>query len=231
MNNTAESVEPRIDPAWREALKAEFTADYFKDLKQFLKKEKKQYTVYPPGNRIFAAYDHTPFDQVKVVIIGQDPYHGPGQANGLCFSVSNGVQHPPSLANIFKELENDLGIPCPDSGNLEKWARQGVLLLNATLTVRKFAPRSHQGKGWERFTNASIKAISENKRGIVFLLWGRYAQEKKAIIDQTRHHILETPHPSPYSAHKGFFGCRHFSTANKLLRDQGKEPIDWNISE
>ncbi len=226
-----ETVSPSIEESWKKELAPEFSADYFSDLKSFLQEEKRDHTVYPPGKKIFAAYDETPFARVKVVILGQDPYHGPGQANGLCFSVSQGVKHPPSLTNIFKELGNDLQIPYPKTGDLSKWARQGVLLLNATLTVRKNAPGSHQGKGWERFTNASIKCLSQKRQGLIFMLWGRQAQKKKEIIDPTRHYILETTHPSPYSANKGFFGCRHFSTANKLLKEQNKEPIDWDPSE
>ena len=186
-----------IDASWKAILKDEFAAPYFSKLKEFLIEEKKLYNVYPPGNRIFAAFNHTPFDKVKVVIIGQDPYHGPGQANGLCFSVSDSVKKPPSLVNIFKELQTDLGIPIPQSGNLEPWADQGILLLNATLTVRANHPGSHQKKGWEQFTDAVIHKISEQKKGVVFILWGKYAQTKEALIDTNKHFILKAAHPSP----------------------------------
>ncbi len=222
-------VKPVIDESWREALKDEFNADYFKALKLFLLEEKKKFRVYPPGSRIFAAFNHTPFHKVKVVLLGQDPYHGPGQAHGLCFSVNKGIPKPPSLINIFKELHADLGIRVPDHGNLESWARQGVLLLNATLTVRERQAGSHQNKGWEQFTDAAISALSERRESLIFMLWGSYAQAKTALIDLTRHHVLKAPHPSPLSASRGFFGCGHFSKANKLIREQGVQEINWSL--
>ncbi len=222
-------VKPVIDESWREALKDEFNADYFKALKLFLLEEKKKFRVYPPGSRIFAAFNHTPFHKVKVVLLGQDPYHGPGQAHGLCFSVNKGIPKPPSLINIFKELHADLGIRVPDHGNLESWARQGVLLLNATLTVRERQAGSHQNKGWEQFTDAAISALSERRESLIFMLWGSYAQAKTALIDLTRHHVLKAPHPSPLSASRGFFGCGHFSKANKLIREQGGQEINWSL--
>lgn len=222
-------VKPVIDESWREALKDEFNADYFKALKLFLLEEKKKFRVYPPGSRIFAAFNHTPFHKVKVVLLGQDPYHGPGQAHGLCFSVNKGIPKPPSLINIFKELHADLGIRVPDHGNLESWARQGVLLLNATLTVRERQAGSHQNKGWEQFTDAAISALSERRESLIFMLWGSYAQAKTALIDLTRHHVLKAPHPSPLSASRGFFGCGHFSKANKLIRELGGQEINWSL--
>jgi len=191
--------------------------------------EKSKYTVYPPGGLIFNAFRLTPFDRVRVVLLGQDPYHGQGQAHGLCFSVPQGIVPPPSLVNIFKEVEKDMGIPVPSHGNLERWARQGVLLLNATLTVRANQPGSHQRKGWETFTNAVIRKLSENRVGIVFLLWGKFAQEKEELIDTNRHYILKAAHPSPYSAYNGFFGCRHFSKTNEILRKHGLDEIEWGI--
>ncbi len=223
-------INPRIDSSWKTTLAAEFSSEYFKNLKSFLLKEKGSGAIiYPPGSRIFAAYNETPFSKVKVVIIGQDPYHGSGQANGLCFSVSDGVKPPPSLINIFKELKNDMGIPIPKFGNLDPWARQGVLLLNATLTVRANQPGSHQNQGWEIFTDATIKQLSAEKRGLVFLLWGKYAQAKEALIDASKHSILKAAHPSPFSANNGFFGCTHFSKTNALLKEQGLPEIDWRI--
>ncbi len=224
-----QEVKPVIESSWHEVLKAEFHAPYFADLKAFLVEEKRKHQVFPPGSKIFAAFDHTPFDRVKVVLLGQDPYHGPGQAHGLCFSVNKGIRQPPSLVNIFKEIHADLGLPIPSHGNLEKWARQGVLLLNATLTVRARQAGSHQNQGWETFTNAAIRALSDRREGLVFLLWGSYAQAKTDLIDTGKHHILKAPHPSPFSASRGFFGCRHFSKTNELLRQQGKEPIDWRL--
>jgi uracil-DNA glycosylase len=221
-------MNPKIDESWKNALKNEFNSSYFIDLKQFLIEEKEHFTIYPPGNKIFSAFNLTPFKNVKVVIIGQDPYHGLGQANGLCFSVSDGIAKPPSLQNIFKELKTDLGINIPVSGNLEKWAKQGVLLLNATLTVRKDMAGSHQKKGWEKFTDAVIKQISDNTSGIVFLLWGRFAQSKEDLIDKEKHFVLKAAHPSPL-ARGAFFGCRHFSQTNEILAKQGKEIIDWSI--
>jgi len=222
-----EKIDPKIENSWKALLQPEFDANYFAGIKTFLLKEKRAFTIYPSGQHIFAAFDSTPFDAVKVVILGQDPYHGPGQAHGLCFSVPSGISLPPSLVNIFKELKSDLNIPMPESGNLEKWARQGVLMLNATLTVRANNAGSHQNKGWEIFTDAAIRLLSDKKDGIVFLLWGNYAQAKQSLIDVNKHHILKAAHPSPLSASRGFFGCRHFSETNRLLTLQGKSPIDW----
>jgi uracil-DNA glycosylase len=220
--------EPLIEKSWKRYLIKEFSAPYFIKLKAFLKEEKKLYKVYPPGNRIFAAFDLTPFENLKVVIIGQDPYHGPGQANGLSFSVSPGTKLPPSLKNIFKELGTDIKLPMPYSGDLEPWAKQGVLLLNATLTVRANTPGSHQKKGWETFTDTVIKTISDNKKGIVFLLWGNFAQSKESLIDQNKHFILKAAHPSPL-ARGAFFGCKHFSKTNRILEHQSMKPINWKI--
>ena len=219
----------RIDSSWYEVLKAQFEAPYFGQLKEFLVGERAQYTCYPPGSKIFAAFDRTPFDKVKVVILGQDPYHEPGQAMGLCFSVPDGIAVPPSLVNIIKEINADLGvnIPCT-SGDLSGWADQGVLLLNATLTVRAHQAGSHQRHGWELFTDAAIRELSSRRSGLVFLLWGSYAISKKAFIDRGKHLVLTAPHPSPLSAYRGFFGCRHFSQANAYLKAQGLEPIDWS---
>ena len=219
-----------IDPSWKAVLKEEFSAPYFAKLKEFLVEEKKQFTVYPAGNRMFAAFDQTPFDKLKAVIIGQDPYHGPGQANGLSFSVNDEVKKPPSLVNIFKEIQTDLGIPIPLSGNLEPWANQGILLLNATLTVRANHPGSHQKKGWEQFTDAVIKKISDEKKGIVFLLWGKYAETKEILINKDKHFVLKAAHPSPLAGGK-FFGCKHFSKTNKLLEHNLIQPIDWRIEK
>lgn len=218
----------RMEASWKQMLSAEFEKDYFLSLKDFLKKEKEAgKRIFPPGDRIFAAFDATPFDQVKVVIIGQDPYHGEGQANGLCFSVADGIAKPPSLQNIFKELLADTGTPIPANGNLEAWANRGVLLLNATLTVRAGEAGSHQQKGWEKFTDASIRVLNEKRNGLVFLLWGNYARAKGSVIDRTRHLVLEAAHPSPL-ARTGFSGCRHFSKANAYLRQCGHAEIDWN---
>jgi len=222
-------VNPQIEASWKEVLKDEFEKPYFGELKEFLLNEKAKFNVYPPGGLIFNAFRLTPFDNVKVVLLGQDPYHGPGQAQGLCFSVPPGISAPPSLINIFKEIERDLGIPVPVSGCLEKWAKQGVLLLNATLTVRANQPGSHQHKGWENFTDSVISRLSEKRVGLVFLLWGKFAQDKDALIDNNRHYILKAAHPSPYSAYNGFFGCRHFSKTNEILRKHGIEEIDWRI--
>lgn len=221
------TINPQIDESWREILMPEFRSDYFASLKSFLLIEKRQHSIYPPGNQIFSAFNHTPYDAVRVVIIGQDPYHGKGQAHGLCFSVPRGIKKPPSLVNIFKEIKDDLGYSIPEGGNLEKWAQQGVLLLNATLTVRANTAGSHQNKGWEQFTDAVIKKLSDNRSGLIFLLWGNYAIAKRELIDATRHHILTAAHPSPFSAHRGFFECKHFSMTNEILRAQGKPEIDW----
>ena len=218
----------KIDPSWYEVLRPQFEAPYFAELKNFLVAERQQHTCYPPGSKIFAAFDSTPFDKVKAVIIGQDPYHEPGQAMGLCFSVPQGVQVPPSLANIIKEINDDLGTQIPaTSGDLSGWAAQGLLLLNATLTVREHAAGSHQRHGWEQFTDAAIQALAERRQGIVFLLWGSYAIGKRKLINPLHHCILTAPHPSPLSAYRGFFGCRHFSRANDYLRSTGQTPIDW----
>lgn len=224
-----ESVNPQIEASWKNLLMDEFRAPYFFSLKEFLMKEKKSFKVFPPGKEIFSAFNHTPFEKVKVVILGQDPYHGTGQAHGLCFSVANGVKPPPSLVNIFKELNSDLGTKIPDHGNLIKWAEQGVLLLNATLTVRANQAGSHQKKGWENFTDAVIEKISENKTGVVFLLWGRFAQAKESLIDLKRHYVLKAAHPSPFSVYNGFFGCKHFSKTNEILIKQNLTPIDWQL--
>ena len=219
-----------IDESWKTLLSDQFNAPYFTELKNFLVQEKKQFVVYPPGPQIFSAFNRTPFSKVKVVIIGQDPYHGPGQANGLCFSVAEGIKSPPSLKNIFKELNTDLGIPIPYSGNLEPWADQGVLLLNAVLTVRANTPGSHQKKGWETFTDAVIKTISDNKKGVVFLLWGNFAHTKEALINDKKHFILKAAHPSPL-ARGAFFGCKHFSKTNRILETESISPIDWRIEK
>lgn len=219
--------EVKIAPSWKDGLKAEFEKPYFINLINFVKEEYRNQTVFPPGKEIFRAFDCADFDKVKVVIIGQDPYHGPGQANGLCFSVRDGVPMPPSLKNIFKEIQSDLGKPFPKNGDLERWANQGVLLLNATLTVRASTPGSHQNKGWEQFTDAVIKEISDKKNNIVFLLWGAYAQKKGEIIDRSRHLVLMSAHPSPFSADRGFFGNKHFSKTNEYLKSKGLKEIDW----
>lgn len=222
-------IKPRIEASWNLRLQGEFKAPYFSSLKEFLVNEKlKNKTIYPPGNKIFSAFDHTSFDNVKVVLLGQDPYHGTGQAHGLSFSVPDGITPPPSLKNIFKELNTDLGIPIPKKGNLEKWADQGVLLLNATLTVQANNPGSHQKKGWEQFTDAVIKTISEKKKGVVFLLWGNFAKKKAELIDTTKHFVLTAAHPSPLAG-GAFFGCKHFSKTNELLKQQAKTPIDWSL--
>jgi len=224
-----EPVKPTIEESWRIILQDEFDKPYFIDLKAFLIEEKKNFRIFPPGSMIFNAFNHTPFDKVKVVFIGQDPYHGFGQAHGLCFSVPEGVAKPPSLVNIFKELHDDLGVPVPVHGNLVKWADQGVLLLNATLTVRENQAGSHQNKGWETYTDAVISKLSELKKKLVFVLWGNYAIAKRILIDDTKHHVLTAAHPSPFSAYKGFFGCRHFSKINEILVKSAMEPIDWKL--
>lgn len=221
----------QIHPSWKEILKEEFDRQYFLQLVTFLKTEKAQgKVILPPGPLIFNAFNQTTFDKVKVVLIGQDPYHGEGQAHGLSFSVPAGIKPPPSLVNIFKEIQADTGTKMPAGyGNLTHWAEQGVFLLNAVLTVRKGEPASHAKFGWMEFTNAVISRISEMKKGVVFLLWGKFAQEKQMLIDETKHHVLKAAHPSPFSADKGFFGCRHFSKTNALLMQEGKEPIDWKL--
>ncbi|MES2966590.1 MAG: uracil-DNA glycosylase [Patescibacteria group bacterium] len=216
-----------LEASWKEILADELSQDYFKNLISFVDQAYTTSTVYPPQSHIFNAFNHCPFDQVKVVILGQDPYHGPGQAHGLAFSVPDGIAIPPSLRNIFKEISQDIGTSPPSSGNLERWAHQGVLLLNATLTVEAGKAGSHQGKGWEEFTDTVIATISEHKRHVVFMLWGSYAQSKQTLIDSTKHLILTAPHPSPLSAHRGFFGSKHFSQTNMYLTQQGSAPIIW----
>lgn len=217
----------RIDPTWNKALAAEWNTPYFAGLTDFVRSAYRSGTIYPPAGKIFAAFDSTPFDKVKVVILGQDPYHEPGQANGLCFSVADNVALPPSLVNIFKEIESDLGMKPYPSGDLSRWATQGVLLLNSTLTVEAHRAGSHQGKGWEEFTDAAIAALSDGREGLVFMLWGSYAIRKGAHIDRSRHLVLTSPHPSPLSAYRGFFGNHHFSRANAYLQAHGQSPIDW----
>jgi uracil-DNA glycosylase len=220
-------MDVKIEPSWGSRLQDEFEKPYFELLTDFVRKEYASTLIYPPAKLIFNAFDQCPFDEVKVVILGQDPYHGPNQAHGLCFSVNDGIAHPPSLVNIFKEIQRDLQISVPVSGNLERWAKQGVLLLNATLTVRAGMAGSHQGKGWEQFTDAVIAKLSRERENIVFLLWGSYAQKKGAVIDKTKHLVLEAVHPSPLSAHRGFIGCGHFGLANNYLVKIGKSPIIW----
>jgi len=220
-------MDVKIESGWKSRLRTEFEKDYFTRLTDFIKEEYRKATIYPPGALIFNAFDICPFDTVKAVILGQDPYHGPGQAHGLCFSVRERIEFPPSLINIFKEIETDLGIPQPSSGDLTRWARQGVLLLNATLTVRAHQAGSHQKKGWEEFTDYVIKVLNNEKNNLVFFLWGAYAQKKGESIDRSRHLVLESVHPSPLSASKGFFGNRHFSRCNDYLITKGIEPIDW----
>ncbi|WP_299162565.1 uracil-DNA glycosylase [uncultured Eudoraea sp.] len=217
-----------IHPSWQSQLHSEFQQPYFDSLVRFVRDEYASTTCFPQGNKIFAAFDHSNFEATKVVIIGQDPYHGPNQANGLCFSVKDGIRHPPSLINIFKEIETDIGKPYPKSGDLEHWADQGVLLLNATLTVRAHSAGSHQNKGWEVFTDAVIRKLSDEKEGLVFLLWGGFAKKKITLIDTSKHHILTSGHPSPLSANRGlWFGNKHFSKTNELLKKMGKVPIHW----
>lgn len=216
-----------IEESWRGKLQDEFDKPYFCKLTEFVRNEYATATIYPPAQLLFNAFDQCPFDQVKVVILGQDPYHGPGQSHGLCFSVNDGVKFPPSLINIFKEIQRDLDIPIPLSGNLEYWAKQGVLLLNATLTVQASAPGSHQKKGWEQFTDAVIEKLSAERENIVFMLWGAYAQKKGAIIDTNKHLVLKAVHPSPLSAYRGFIGCGHFGMANRYLVKSGQKSIDW----
>lgn len=221
-------MDVKIDQSWREHLKGEFEKPYFSELAAFVREEYKSGAIYPSPKHIFRAFDLTPFEKVKAVILGQDPYHGPRQANGLCFAVGDGMTLPPSLQNIFKEIESDLGAPLVHrSGDLERWAKQGVLLLNATLTVKARLPGSHQGKGWEEFTDAAIAALSEEREHLVFILWGNYAKAKGAHIDRTKHLVIESPHPSPFSAHHGFFGSKPFSKTNTYLQSHGEQPIDW----
>lgn len=223
-------MEVKIEPSWKEILKQEFTKDYFLQIVHFLKTEKLAgKTIYPPGQLIFNAFNTTPFNNVKVVILGQDPYHGPGQAHGLSFSVPTGISPPPSLMNIFKELKSDIGLNLPVYGNLTSWAQQGVLLLNASLTVRANEPMSHSRIGWTEFTDTVISKISSQKKNVVFILWGKFAQEKQALVDENRHAMLKAAHPSPFSADRGFFGCRHFSKTNEYLTSQGIDPIDWKL--
>lgn len=222
----------QLEPSWNQRLLSEFTKPYMQTLRQFLQQEKQSgKVIFPKGKEIFSAFEYTPFDQVKVVIIGQDPYHGDGQAHGLCFSVQPGVKVPPSLVNIYKELAADVGFHIPAHGNLVHWAKQGVLLLNAVLTVERSLANSHQGKGWEEFTDRVIDVLNREHDSIVFMLWGSYAQKKGRCIDTNKHLVLKAPHPSPLSAHRGFFGCRHFSQANEFLIRQGKTPIDWQLPE
>jgi len=223
------TINPVIENSWKQVLSEEFRSEYFFKLKEFIIREKKKYKIYPPGSEIFSAFNYTLFDEVKVVILGQDPYHGKGQANGLCFSVKDGIAKPPSLQNIFKELQNDLGYPIPVSGNMEKWAQQGVLLLNATLTVRAGQAGSHQNKGWENFTDAVIKILSEKKENLIFILWGAFAQAKEKIIDTSRHYIIKSVHPSPFSVDRGFFGSHPFSRTNEFLKKAGVKEIDWSL--
>jgi uracil-DNA glycosylase len=224
------SIAPKIESSWLEVLQEEFEKPYFTEIKQYLLHEKQAgKIVYPPGSLIFNAFNLTPFNKVKVVILGQDPYHGSGQAHGLCFSVPEGITPPPSLVNIFKEIKDDLGIQPPQHGNLEHWAKQGVLLLNAFLTVRANEPASHSKIGWEHFTNAVIKKLSEEKDGLIFLLWGKFAQNKENLIDPFKHHILKAAHPSPFSVHNGFYGCKHFSKTNNILENKGQQIIDWSL--
>lgn len=221
-------MEVKIEPSWKKRLRSQFESDYFAELSEFVKSEYQTKIVYPPGKQIFAAFDFCPFEDVKVVIIGQDPYHGPGQANGLCFSVSDGIPFPPSLKNIFTELASDIGVDIPASGNLERWAKQGVLLLNATLTVEQGNAGSHQRRGWEKFTDAVISELNANRSELVFLLWGGFAKSKAKLLDKAKHHILLSGHPSPLSANKGhWFGNKHFSQCNDSLKSIGQEPIDW----
>ena len=223
-------MEVKIEESWKQALEPEFSKPYFHNIVVHLKTERTQgKTIYPPGSLIFNAFNTTPLDKVKVVILGQDPYHGPGQAHGLCFSVQQGVPPPPSLVNIFKELKEDVGMRIPAHGNLTHWAEQGVFLLNASLTVRAGEPMSHAKIGWASFTDTVIKTISERKKQVVFLLWGKFAQEKRSLIDESKHLILRSVHPSPLSAHGGFFGCKHFSQTNEYLVSKGMDPIDWQL--
>lgn len=222
-----QNMDVKIEPGWKAELREEFDKNYFRQLAAFVHSEYASEKIFPPGNRIFAAFDATPFDAVKVVILGQDPYHDDGQANGLCFSVADGVAFPPSLLNIFKEIRDDVGTPIPQSGDLSRWARQGVLLLNSTLTVRAHCAGSHQGHGWEQFTDEVIARLSRDREHLVFMLWGAYAIKKGAFINREKHLVLTSPHPSPLSAHRGFFGNHHFSRANAYLQEHGQTPIQW----
>lgn len=230
MAETAQRSPIKLEPSWLAVLGSEFEQPYMTQLKAFLQAEKRSgKVIYPAGENWFNALNATPFERVKVVILGQDPYHGPGQAHGLCFSVQPGVPAPPSLVNMFKELQDDLGVPVSRHGCLQHWAEQGVLLLNAVLTVERGQANSHQGRGWEQFTDACIAHLNRDREGLVFMLWGSYAQRKGQLIDRRRHLVLEAPHPSPLSAHRGFFGCRHFSQANRYLEGRGEQPIDWAL--
>ncbi|MFW9596618.1 MAG: uracil-DNA glycosylase [Paludibacter sp.] len=220
-------MDVKIEESWRNALHEEFEKDYFVQLTEFVRSEYSTKQIFPAGKDIFRAFDSCPFENVKVVIIGQDPYHNVGQAHGLCFSVNDGIDFPPSLLNIFKEIERDLHIPAPKTGNLLRWAEQGVLLLNATLTVEAHKAASHQGKGWERFTDAAIRALNEKREGIVYMLWGSYAQQKASFVDATKNLVLKTVHPSPLSAYRGYIGCGHFSAANNYLKTNNKQEINW----
>lgn len=223
-------MDVKINDSWKEALKGEFTKPYFLQIVNTLRTEKLEgRTIYPPGQFIFNAFNTTPFDNVKVVLLGQDPYHGPGQAHGLCFSVQTGIAPPPSLVNIYKELHSDLDIPIPSHGNLTKWAEHGVLMLNASLTVRANEPMSHAKIGWAEFTHAVIRKVSDEREHVVFILWGKFAQEKQSLVDETKHLVLKAAHPSPFSAHNGFFGCKHFSKTNQYLTQHGVEPVDWSL--
>ena len=229
--NFIKMMKPKIDSGWQRLLSNEFEAEYYSQLQHFLKEERQGQIIYPPESEVFNAFNLTPSNKAKVVILGQDPYHGPNQAHGLCFSVNDGIKFPPSLRNIFKELSTDIGMATPASGNLTKWAKQGVLLLNATLTVRKSKAGSHQKNGWEEFTDAAIKQLSSEQKNVVFLLWGKYAQNKSSLINQENNHlILKAPHPSPFSAHTGFLGCKHFSKTNTFLQESGIKPIDWDLN-
>ena len=220
----------QLEKSWLSHLEGEFEQPYMQKLRDFLLTRKQhQAVIYPPGKLIFNALNSTPFDQVRVVILGQDPYHGPGPAHGLCFSVLPGVRTPPSLANIYRDIESDLGMTLPDHGSLQSWADQGVLLLNAVLTVERGQAGSHQGKGWEIFTDAVVQKLNDKREGLVFMLWGSYAQKKGSVIDRRKHLVLKAPHPSPLSAHRGFLGCRHFSKANDYLQEHGQQPIDWSV--
>lgn len=220
---------PQMEASWLAVLGEEFKQPYMADLRAFLQEEKKTHTIYPPGSLMFHAFERTPYDKVRVVILGQDPYHGPGQAHGLCFSVPDGVPPPPSLVNIFQEIHSDLGLPIPSHGNLTHWAEQGVLLLNAVLSVRARQANSHAGRGWEAFTDRVIEAINEGREGVVFVLWGKYAREKAGRVDRKKHLVLTAAHPSPLSASNGFFGCHHFSKINQYFTERGESPIDWSL--